>query len=94
VRLEVISLAIDSTVRVGRSEFEAGHFTDLGAQEPEEGVADGKAVVGRAIGHLRVWLALGLFSDAIGDPGGFDRIDEVCEDLVKTSHYSVSFSKL
>jgi hypothetical protein len=94
VRFEVISPAIDSTVRVSRSKFETGYFTDLCAQESKEGVADWKTIMGRTIGHLRVWLALGLFSDAIGDPGGFDRIDEVFEDLVKTSHYSFSFSKL
>ena len=87
--LEVVSFPVDPAVRVGRPKLETGRFTDLGAQEAQDGVADGQTVMGRTSRDLRVRIALWLAPDSFSDPGGFSRIDEAFENLIKSSHYSI-----
>jgi hypothetical protein len=45
--------------------------------------------VGRTSWYLWVWLALWFIPDSFSDPGGFSRIDEAFENLIKSSHYSI-----
>jgi hypothetical protein len=86
VRRQGVAFAVHTAVRVRGLELLSGRLGNLLTQEAEEGVADGKTVMSCAIRNLWIGFPLGLVSDALGNLGRLDGIDEPLENFIKSSH--------